>query len=122
VLPGARIEKVVEKEESGRVYLGVEWTPVARISSDPEDLECVGRLEGFEYDLVVLATGYVHNGYETLLRPVHEASEDKGKGDWSVGKDYRLSVKGLWVSMNAGIWLQGCNEETHGVSLLHDHL
>jgi L-ornithine N5-oxygenase len=77
--------------------------------------------ETVEYDLVVLATGYRHNGHEELLAPLLKsaaATAERSDGErWTVGKDYRLHVAGVDVSPDAGIWLQGCNEETHGVSL-----
>jgi L-ornithine N5-monooxygenase len=81
----------------------------------PSAAPAPAKRETIDYDLVVLATGYRHNGHDNLLAPVTSAAGKDGK-DWTVGKDYRLRVPGVDVSPHAGIWLQGCNEETHGVS------
>jgi L-ornithine N5-oxygenase len=35
---------------------------------------------------------------------------------WSVGRDYRVQTAPGAVGQDAGIWLQGCNEKTHGLS------
>jgi L-ornithine N5-monooxygenase len=83
------------------------------------DLVTHGRkLDEFEYDLIILATGYDRNGYVDLLRSISQS-----QNTWTVGKDYKLIIPDHQVSHGAGIWLQGCNEETHGVrslsSLLH---
>jgi L-ornithine N5-monooxygenase len=65
------------------------------------------------YDLVIAATGYKHDGHMDLLRPMIEQSQ---LGNWSVGKDYKLNIPSLPLSQDTGIWVQGCNEETHGLS------
>jgi L-ornithine N5-oxygenase len=105
ILPNASVQSVTQTSPK-KVSLRVKWTS----SCDPQD----GAERDFEYDLVVLATGYTHNGFEEMLRPIHEVSEKTGQ--WNAGKDYRLQIDGLTVNKDAGIWLQGCNEKTHGVS------
>lgn len=70
-----------------------------------------------EVDLVVVATGYDRDGHEKLLRPVRHlmpGGDVPGKR-WTVARDYRAQVDERKVSQSAGIWLQGCNEATHGV-------
>lgn len=44
-----------------------------------------------------------------------------GNGDsveqrWSVGRNYGVQFEKGTVSSDAGLWLQGCNEGTHGLS------
>jgi L-ornithine N5-oxygenase len=106
ILPNATVEQVTQ-QSAKKISLDVHWTSAC----DPQD----SHKENFEYDLVVLATGYSHNGHEDMLRPIQDVSA-KSEAQWSSGKDYRLQIDGLPVSKNAGIWLQGCNEKTHGVS------
>ena len=105
IIPNADIQAVFlhSAEEIG---LEVSWSPAGESSL---------RTDKFCYDLVVVATGYKHDGYEDLLHPVFEHSQVQGKGSVTA-KDYRLVIPGLKIDKDAGIWLQGCNEETHGVS------
>jgi L-ornithine N5-oxygenase len=73
-----------------------------------------------QYDLVILATGYTRTEHEQMLSPIRQGTSSiatpSPNESISVSKNYKMSVKGLSVSKNAGIWLQGCNEDTHGVS------
>lgn len=65
------------------------------------------------FDAVIVATGYVRNFHETLLKPA------KGviKGDsCTVGRDYRIKFREGTVAEDSGVWLQGCCESSHGVS------
>jgi L-ornithine N5-monooxygenase len=106
ILPNRAVRRV-DTLSPEKVHLDTEWNACNTLSAV--------KLQGFDYDLVVLATGYRHNGHEEILASLKSAS-GKGVKDWTVGKNYRLSIGGLNVSRHAGIWLQGCNEKTHGVS------
>ena len=64
-------------------------------------------------DLVVLCTGYERKGHEILLAPTRDLLQD---GTFMVGRDYRLKYRKGTVADDCGIWLQGCCQETHGVS------
>lgn len=71
-------------------------------------------------DAVFVATGYVRNAHEDmmaetrdLLPPGFQSLQSK----IPVGRDYRVLFDAEKVdTTHAGIWLQGCNESTHGVS------
>ncbi|KAL7274508.1 hypothetical protein RUND412_002590 [Rhizina undulata] len=65
------------------------------------------------FDVVIIATGYVRNAHETLLKPAKSLMKDEC---CAVTRDYRVKFKEGAVDENAGIWLQGCNESTHGLS------
>ena len=70
--------------------------------------------ESLEVDYVFVATGYVRNAHEELLEGVKgllPSEEEK----FVVGRDYRVKFNQGKVDGEAGIWLQGCNEGTHGV-------
>lgn len=85
-----------------------------------------------DVDAVIVATGYTRTAHESMLRPVeslrakdHSPKDSKAKekekeedsaGGWKVHRNYRLNLDPEKVRGNAGIWLQGCNEETHGLS------
>lgn len=71
------------------------------------------------FDFVVVATGYTRTAHERLLqhaRYLLPGGDVPGK-IWSAERDYRVRFEDGLVSEDAGVWLQGCNEDTHGVSL-----
>lgn len=65
------------------------------------------------FDAVIIATGYSHDAHETLLEPIRHLTASGS--DFAVGRDYRVQMREGNVSEDAGVWLQGCNEGTHGV-------
>lgn len=71
--------------------------------------------EDLEADHVFTATGYVRNAHENMLSQV-SALLPKDERKFNVGRDYRVAFDDSKVDRSAGVWLQGCNEETHGVS------
>ena len=77
--------------------------------------------EVLEFDAVILATGYVRDIHETMLKPLRHLlgsahGDGVGKAEWMVDERYRvLFPDGNVDGGEAGIWLQGCNEKTHGV-------
>lgn len=98
--------------------------------------------EVLDVDLVVAATGYRHTAHVDMLRgawgllPAEGASrplEPQGRDRWvvqmqgeeggperrvlEVGRDYAVRFAPGTVAPGSGIWLQGCCEGTHGVSL-----
>ena len=91
--------------------------------------------ETLDVDLVVSATGYRRDAHVEMLRdtwgllPVVE-KEGKSEG-WEVegkdgekrrmaaGRDYGVRFAEGMVQKGSGVWLQGCNEGTHGVSSFH---
>jgi len=74
--------------------------------------------ELLDVDLVVVATGYKRNAHEEMLEslcdfmPEGSAAEKK----WSVGRDYAVQFKNGAVQPGSGVYLQGCNEQTHGLA------
>jgi hypothetical protein len=62
----------------------------------------------------------VRNAHEAILQKTTGLLHDEckeGKGRFPVGRGYEVSFDESKVSEDAGVWLQGCNESTHGVSL-----
>lgn len=75
--------------------------------------------QNLEVDYVFAATGYRRNAHEEMLSSLRsllpEPRPESGK--LPVSRDYRVGYDaGKVDASQAGIWLQGCNEETHGVS------
>jgi L-ornithine N5-monooxygenase len=64
---------------------------------------------------VIAATGYTRHAHEEMLEDVRNAGLLRD-GKWHVNRDYRLALDPAKVSDAAGIWLQGSNESTHGIS------
>ncbi|KAL2759289.1 hypothetical protein ACRALDRAFT_1060616 [Sodiomyces alcalophilus JCM 7366] len=92
-----------------------------------------------DVDLVIAATGYQRNAHIDMLRdswgmlpevpaanrggrrPVDgweicEGNIEAGTRKLEVGRDYRVRYTPGTVAPNAGVWLQGCCEATHGLS------
>ncbi|KAF8460396.1 L-lysine 6-monooxygenase (NADPH-requiring)-domain-containing protein [Kalaharituber pfeilii] len=71
-----------------------------------------------QFNAVVVATGYIRNIHETILKNTkHMLKKDEaGCEFWSVGRDYKLQYEEGKIAANAGVWLQGCCEGTHGLS------
>lgn len=68
-----------------------------------------------DVDALMVATGYQRDAHEQLLEQVRGLRPANQVG-WNPGRDYRVTLDSSQVSPQAGIWLQGCNERTHGLS------
>ena len=79
------------------------------------------QTETLDVDVVFVATGYHRDLHETLLKDARHlmpGGELQGT-KWQVQRDYRINFMEKSVADNAGVWLQGCCETTHGVSFVH---
>ena len=76
--------------------------------AQPEDV--------LEVDALIVATGYVRDAHDDMLKPVQHLRSLAHQDRWAVQRDYRVALDTAKVSSQAGIWLQGCNESTHGLS------
>ena len=74
--------------------------------------------ETLDVDLVIVASGYKRDVHEDMLRNVRHLMPQGGAEDekWSVSRNYDVNFKEGAVSDEAGLYLQGCNENTHGLS------
>ena len=98
----------ISKGKSDKLVLSMKDLNPLKTNPQPEE----GTLE---VDAVFLATGYRRNAHEKMLRDVeHLRSPEDAR--WRVRRDYKVEMDESKVSPNAGIWLQGCNESTHGLS------
>ena len=75
------------------------------------------RREFLDVDLVVVASGYSRNAHEAMLEGLDHLKPTMSRGaQWKVNRDYSLDFESGSVAKDAGVWLQGCNETTHGLS------
>ena len=94
--------------------------------------------ETLEADLIIAATGYQRNAHVEMLRgawnllPKSQSQglefgkgisgwnvdTEQGERKMAVGRDYKVKFSPGVVADDSGIWLQGCCEGTHGVSLV----
>lgn len=110
ILPNRR---VVSASQSSDSTITLRLGPPEEKGSTPD--------EDLEVDYVFAATGYRRNAHEEMLSDLipllPEPRADSGK--LPVSRDYRVGYDEEKVDgSRAGIWLQGCNEETHGVGSL----
>lgn len=93
------VETVSEKEE----HVEIEMNSLA-----------VSRRETMQVDAVVLATGYDYPNPPEVLRPLDSFfTRKRGEHAVDVGRDYRVRTD---ARLTAGVFVQGCNEATHGLS------
>ena len=91
-----------EKHENGQIRLQLRNTINGTVG-----------LSETSFDLVMVATGYERNAHETMLKSTEDILETS---KFDVGRDYRIKYKKDAVADNCGIWLQGCCQNSHGVS------
>jgi L-ornithine N5-oxygenase len=77
------------------------------------------RRETLDVDAVFVATGYHRDLHETLLKDARHLMPGGELADakWRVQRNYKIDFVEKSVGQDAGVWLQGCCESTHGVSL-----
>ncbi|KAL2072016.1 hypothetical protein VTL71DRAFT_11359 [Oculimacula yallundae] len=69
-------------------------------------------------DAVFVATGYERNAHEGMLIKTRDLLSETARElkKFPVRRDYKIAFDENKVAANAGVWLQGCNESTHGLS------
>lgn len=99
----------------GGIRLHVQDRSPLYLSDIPDTEE---RTEILDVDAVFVATGYHRDLHETLLKDARHLMPggDSKDAKWKVGRDYQLWFEDKKVGENAGVWLQGCCESTHGLS------
>lgn len=66
-------------------------------------------------DAIVLATGYIRDVHHNMLKECQIINESVD-GSWNPDRDYRVRLNRDLVENDVQIFLQGCNERTHGLS------
>jgi L-ornithine N5-oxygenase len=109
ILPSRTVTLVEQNKDLERITLHVG-------SSDSDGATDEKRtVEFLHVDAVLVAAGYVRDAHESMLEQVR--SLRPGIHDnWRIQRNYKVVLDPAKVSSDAGIWLQGCNEMTHGLS------
>ena len=112
ILPFRKVTNVINgKESNGGLRLALRYL---KDNSHPTNVEYL------DVDVVLLASGYRRNAHVDILKPLQGTFVTDSDGDSAsrpkVERDYRVRFKDGVIAEDAGIWLQGCNESTHGVS------
>ncbi|GLI80676.1 hypothetical protein PoHVEF18_009033 [Penicillium ochrochloron] len=105
ILPERKVARIEHHNPAHRMRIHVK-----SVKDDASD----GK-EVLEVDALMVATGYQRDAHEQLLEQVR-GLRPVGQTAWAPGRDYRVELDGGKVAAGAGIWLQGCNEKTHGLS------
>lgn len=66
-------------------------------------------------DAVILATGYIRDVHKMMLKDC-QVINGNDDGEWSADRDYKVQLDRNLVDDDVQIYLQGCNEKTHGLS------
>lgn len=103
ILPETEIVQMEREQETSRIRIHI------KSQSEKENKESL------DFDAVVVATGYQRDSHEALLEKVRDL-QPAGLSGWVSDRSYRVALDEAKISTEAGIWLQGCNEQTHGLS------
>ena len=71
--------------------------------------------ETLSVDAVILATGYIRDVHTEMLKEC-QAINGSHDGVWTPERDYKVKLNREFVEDDVQIYLQGCNEQTHGLS------
>lgn len=66
-------------------------------------------------DAVIVATGYIRDVHNFMLQDC-QVINGSADGSWTPDRDYKVCLDRSKVEDDVQIYLQGCNEETHGLS------
>lgn len=103
----------------------------------PDGLVEESEAETLEADLIIAATGYQRTAHIEILKSTFDllpkaaprgvefgkgitgwnVETEEGERKLAVGRDYRVKYAPGSIAAESGIWLQGCCEGTHGVSV-----
>lgn len=117
ILNHREVEQITElPDDRLRLHIRNSSSKYYKASSPPE--------ETMDVDLVLVAAGYIRNLHEDMLQGVRHLMPggDVEGQKWSVGRNYRVNFEKGAVADDAGVWLQGCNEQTHGVRIISSRL
>ena len=114
ILPFRQVTRVVDLPTTKRVSLRIKNVSRGFGQSNGSTEETL------DVDVIFTATGYVRDAHEQMLRPaefLRPFSEKRAESQaWHVERNYRVQFRPGSVSDDSGLWLQGCNEATHGLS------
>ena len=107
IIPNRKVIRIELSEDKASLLLGL-----APAQGSPDE-----EVEQLVCSFVFVATGYTRNAHEEILSPTRELLPDMNRDDgFPVARNYRVEYDKAKVEERSGVWLQGCNESTHGVS------
>lgn len=71
--------------------------------------------QAVKVDAIILATGYIRDLHKTMLQECQVINNSRD-GSWNAGRGYEVQLDRNVVEDDVNIYLQGCNEHTHGLS------
>ena len=108
VVPNRTVTAVEPKKDGSGVILTL--APTSDLEYNRE-----AQTEEMEATMVFYATGYVRDAHKYLLKESRSLLPDPE--NFVVDRNYGVRFAEGKVEKSAGVWLQGCCEMTHGVSL-----
>ena len=108
VVPNRTVTSVEPKKDGSGVILTL--APTSDLEYGRE-----AKTEEMEATMVFYATGYVRDAHKYLLNESRSLLSDPE--DFAVDRNYGVRFAEGKVEPSAGVWLQGCCEMTHGVSI-----
>lgn len=105
ILPSREIVKFTDSVNDKQLEL------TTRTLNGPDE----GTIETHSVDAIILATGYIRDVHNKMLeqcKDINAASD----GSWEAERDYKVKLNRDLVEDDVQIYLQGCNEQTHGLA------
>ena len=103
IMSSKNVVEVVDLSDQGKIKLSL------------QGLDYPSEMVDLVVDAVVLATGYQRNAHLGMLEDC-EILNSSRDGDWKTSRNYSLKLDRSVVAEDVGLWLQGCNEQTHGLA------
>lgn len=103
ILASREVAEVIP--EAGRLNLVLK-----RLSCQTTSAEQVVKV-----DAIILATGYIRDLHNKMLQDCQVINNSRD-GSWIAGRGYGVQLNRNVVEDGVNIYLQGCNEQTHGLS------
>lgn len=75
----------------------------------------IPQKQELDVDMVIVACGYERNVHEDLMQDLQAMRPEADSAGWTVSRNYAVKFADGALECDRGIWLQGCNEKTHGL-------
>lgn len=103
--PSSEVVDVIDMPQNNRINIVLKHVSPSATSSQST----------LHLDLLIYATGYARDTHNALLAKCQILNASSSR-QWEVRRDYSVKLDGGVAGEDVGIFLQGCNERTHGLS------